>query len=79
MTDHKHTNLRAVALKTFAGFGTIALLWLIALAQAYANLVDSNSPWHWQLARSIPGIVVAIYVTGILMPWLRYIRHTSNA
>ena len=62
-------------LKTVAAFGAIAVLWLLALAQAYASIVDTTSPWHWQVARAIPGLIVALYVTGILVP---YLRHTQR-
>ena len=63
--------------KSLAGMATIVILWLLAAFQAFASLTDPEVPWHWQLARAIPIVLVAIYVTGILVPWLRQI-HASH-
>ena len=78
MSQSNQTNARSGTrvLKLVAAVGAIAVLWLLALAQAYASVADSTSPWHWQVARAIPGVIVALYVTGILVP---YLRHTQRA
>ena len=78
MSQSNQNNARAGTrvLKIVAAFGAIAVLWLLAMVQAYASIVDATSPWHWQVARAIPGLIVALYVTGILVP---YLRHTQRA
>ncbi|NKB99616.1 MAG: hypothetical protein GKR90_14120 [Pseudomonadales bacterium] len=64
------------ALKIVAAVGAILVLWLLAMAQAYSSIVDTSTPWHWQVARAIPGLLVSLYVTGILVPCL---RHTQSS
>ena len=73
MSQSKQSNARATTrvLKVVVAIGTMSVLWLLAIAQAYSSFVDASAPWHWQVARAIPGVLVALYITGLLLPWLR--------
>ena len=73
MSQSNQSNARAATrvLKVVVAIGAMSVLWLLAIAQAYSSFVDASTPWHWQVARAIPGVLVALYITGLLVPWLR--------
>ena len=73
MSQSNRSNPRAATrvLKLVVAMGTMSVLWLLAITQTYSSFVDASTPWHWQVARAIPGVLVALYVTGLLVPWLR--------
>ena len=73
MSQSKQSNARASTrvVKVVIAMVTLSVLWLLAITQAYSSFVDASAPWHWQVARAIPGVLVALYVTGLLIPWLR--------
>ena len=62
MSQSNQSNPRAATrvLKVVVAVGTMSVLWLLAIMQTYASFVDASVPWHWQVARAIPGILVAL-------------------
>ena len=70
MSQPNQSNPRTATrvLKVVVAMVTMSVLWLLAIAQTYSSFVDASAPLHWQVARAIPRVLVALYYHGSVGP-----------
>lgn len=52
--------------------GIVVVLWVLALRQVLASTVFRDATLEWQIAGSVPALMIAFYITGLLLSWLRH-------
>lgn len=51
--------------------GIVMLLWVLAGVQVHASVTRADATLEWQIAGSVPVILIALYATGMLWSWLK--------